>query len=139
MSDDISGAMSSRHGYLYHIGRSLYHIGWFSEAGLLVNTLCNLLCKKSQEAAASLPGQFLSRRCFTLCITMEVEPRIAKQYKFHYCCSCKKYRVKGMEGGNKVSLRRYFADQKIAFSWKKSTLGDSITRATSYCLLPDTF
>ena len=38
------------------------------------------LHKKSREVAASLPGQFLSRRCFMLCITMEFEPRIAKQY-----------------------------------------------------------
>ena len=29
---------------------------------------------------SALPGQFLSRRCFTLCITVEVEPRIAKYY-----------------------------------------------------------
>ena len=28
----------------------------------------------------SLPGQFLSRHCFTMCITMEFEPRIVKQY-----------------------------------------------------------
>ena len=47
----------------------------------------------------SLPGRFLSRCCFTLCITMEVEPRIAKQYKCHHCCRCKKYRGKRMEGG----------------------------------------
>ena len=45
-----------------------------------MNALCNLLCKKSQEVAASLLGQFLSRRCFTLCITMVVESRIVKQY-----------------------------------------------------------
>ena len=37
----------------------------FGEAGL------------SREVAASLPGRFLNRRCFKLCITMEVEPRIA--------------------------------------------------------------
>ena len=64
--------------------------------------------------AASLLGRFLSKRCFTLCVTMEAELRIAKQYKCHHCCSCKKYRGKGMEGGNKVSLRRFGADQKIA-------------------------
>ena len=46
-----------------------------------MNALCNLSRKKSQEVAASLPGRFLSRRCFTLCITMEAEPRIAKQHK----------------------------------------------------------
>ena len=79
-----------------------------------MNALCNLSRKKSREVAASLPG--LSRRCFTLYITVEVEPRIAKQYKCQYCCSCKNYRGKGMEGGKKGSLRRFVADQKIASS-----------------------
>ena len=85
---------------------------WFAR----VNALCNLSRKKSREVAVSLPGRFLSRRYFTLCITVEVEPRIAKQYKCQYCCSFKNYRGKGMEGGNKVSLRRFLADQKIASS-----------------------
>ena len=88
---------------------------------------------------ASLPGQFLSRHCFTLCITMEVEHRTAKQYKCHHCCSCKNYHGKGIEGGQKVSLHRFSADQKIASSWKKWVLGHPIAQATSYCLLPDTF
>ena len=90
---------------------------------------------------SALPGRFLSRCCFMLCITMEVEPRIAKQYKCHHCCSCKKYRGKGMEGGGgkKVSLRRFLDDQNIASSWKKCVLVHPIARATSYCLLPDTF
>ena len=44
-----------------------------------VNAVCNLSRKKSQEVAASLLGRFLSRRCFTLCTTMKVEHRIAKQ------------------------------------------------------------
>ena len=57
---------------------------------------------------------------------MEVEPRIAKQYKCHYCCSCKNYRGKGMEGGKNVSLRRLGADQKIMSSWvKKNRFGAS--------------
>ena len=51
-----------------------------------------------------------------LCITVEAEPRIAKRYKCQYCCSCKNYCGKGMEGGEKVPLRRFFADQKIASS-----------------------
>ena len=51
-----------------------------------------------------------------LCITVEVEIRIAKQYKCQYCCSCKNYRGKGMEGEQKVSLRHFWADQKIASS-----------------------
>ena len=80
------------------------------------NVLCNLLRKKSREVAASLPGRFLCRRCFTLCITMEVEPGIAKQYKRHHCCSCKNYRGKGREGGKKVSLCRFMAGQEIASS-----------------------
>ena len=75
--------------------------------------LCNLSHKKSREVAASLPGRFLSRRCFTPCITMEVEPRIVKQYKCYYCCSCKNYRGKGMEGGEKVSLRRFLAGREF--------------------------
>ena len=56
-----------------------------------------------------------------LCITREVEPRIAKQYKCQHCCCCKNYW--GMEGGIKVSLHRFLADQKIVSSWKKCVLG----------------
>ena len=67
---------------------------WFA----WVNALCNLSCKKSQEVAVSLPGRFLSRLCFPLCITMEAEPRIAKQYKCHHCCNCKKTAGEG-DGG----------------------------------------
>ena len=37
---------------------------WFA----WVNALGNLSCKKLREDAVSLPGQFLSRHCFTLCI-----------------------------------------------------------------------
>ena len=68
---------------------------WFAR----VNALCNLSRKKSQ----ALPGRFWSRRCFTLCITVDFEPRITKQYKCQDCCSCKKYCGKVMEGGKKVS------------------------------------
>ena len=49
-----------------------------------------------------------------LCITVEVKIRIAKQYNCQYHCSCKNYRGKGMEGKQKLSLRRFGADQKIA-------------------------
>ena len=44
-----------------------------------------------------------------------------------------------MEGGKKVSLRHFLADQKIVSLWKNCVLGHPIARATSYCLLPDTF
>ena len=108
---------------------------WFSR----VNALCNLSRKKSREVAVSLPGRFLSRLCFTLCITMEVQPRIAKQYKCHHCCSCKNYRGKGWRVEKSV-FASFLADKKIASSWKKKcVLGHPFARATSYCLLPDTF
>ena len=118
---------------------SYWAVQWSSFAR--VNALCKLLQKKSQEFAVSLPSWFLSRRCFTLYIyiKMEVESRIAKQYKCHHCCSCKNYWGKGMEGGKKVSLCHFLADQKIVSSWKKYVLGHPIASATSYCLLPDTF
>ena len=45
----------------------------------------------------------------------------------------------GDGGRKKVSLHRFLADQKIVSSWKKCVLGHPIARATSYCLLPDTF
>ena len=77
---------------------------WFAR----VNALCNLSRRKSREVAASLPGQFLSRRCFTLCVTIEVGPRIAMQYKCQHCCSCKNYRGKGMEGGEKSVFASFF-------------------------------
>ena len=41
-----------------------------------------------------------------------------------------------MEGGKKVSSRRFLADQKIASSWKKMRLGASYS--TSNKLLPVT-
>ena len=107
---------------------------WFA----WVNALCNLSCKKSWEVTASLPGQFLSRHCLMLCITMQVEPRIVKQYKCHHCCSCKNYWRKGMEGGKKCLCIVFWGDQKIASSWKKCVLGHPIAWATSHCLLPDT-
>ena len=97
---------------------------WFAR----VNALCNLSSRKSREVAASLPGQFLSRRCFTLCVTIEVGPRIAMQYKCQHCCSCKNYRGKGMEGGEKSVFASFFG-------WpEKCVLGHPIARTTSYCL-----
>ena len=73
-------------------------IGRFSEAGLLEWMHFVIFRARSRSA---FPGRFLSRRCFTLCIAVEVEPRIAKQYKCQYCCSCKYYCRKGVEGGKR--------------------------------------
>ena len=72
-----------------------------------------------------------------LCIIMEVEPRIAKQYKCQHSCSCKNYQGKGVESGKKKCLRPFLADQKITSLWKKCVLGHPVA-CTSYCLLPDT-
>ena len=53
---------------------------WFAQ----VNALCNLSRKKSREVAASLPGQFLSRHYFTLCITMELNLELwSSTHVFH--------------------------------------------------------
>ena len=105
---------------------------WFAR----VNALCNLSRKKSREVAAHFRADFwvgVASRCLSsvwlcerarFCVEVfyalyinfhsfihsfiQAEHRIAKQYKCQYCCSCKNYCGKGMEGGNKVSLRRFF-------------------------------
>ena len=58
-----------------------------------------------------------------LCITVEVEPRIAKQMQ-----------KKSGERG-KVSLRRFLADQKIAISCKKKKKAFWASYSTSSKLL----
>ena len=82
----------------------------FSEAGLLEWMRFVIFRARGRS---TLPGRFLSRRCFMLRITVEVETRIAKQYKCQCCCSCKNYRGKEMGGEQKVSLHHFWADQKI--------------------------
>ena len=91
---------------------------WFAR----VNALCNLSCKKLREVTASLLGWFLSRHCFTLCITIEIEPRIAKQYKCHHCCSCKNYQGKGMEGGKKCLCIVFGLTRRLRVRGKKLVL-----------------
>ena len=104
---------------------------WFAR----VNALCNLLRKKSREVAASLPGRFLSRRCFTLCITMEVEPRIAKQDKCHHCCSCKNYQGKEMEGGKKSVFASFFGWPKDREFVEKMCFGASYSTSNKLLLV----
>ena len=101
---------------------------WFAR----MNALCNLSRKKSREVAAHFRGRFLSRRCFTQCITVEVEPRIAKQYKCQYCC--KNYHGKGMEGGKQVSL--FFGWPEDSEFIEKMRFGASYSSSNK--LLPDT-
>ena len=69
--------------------------GQFSETGLHDWTSFTIFCTRSRERSQlSLPGQFLSRCWFTLCITMEAELRIAKQDQCHHCCNCKNIGLK---------------------------------------------
>ena len=95
-------------------------VGRFSEVGLYEWMPFVIFCatEKSQEVAASLPGRFLSRCCFTLCITMEAESRIVKQYKCHHCCSCKNYWGKGMEGGKKCFCIIFWLTRRLQFCRK---------------------
>ena len=98
--------------------QSMYWVvqwSWFAR----VNALCNLSCKKLWQVSASPPGQFLSRHCFMLCITMKVECKIVKQYKCYHCCSCKNHREKEWRVGKKVPLPRFLADQNTANLWEK--------------------
>ena len=105
---------------LTSVARPLTHIGRFSKPGLQEWMPFIIFCARSRERSQlPLPGRFLSRHWFMLCITMEVEPRTAKQRKCHYCCICKKYRGKVIENGEKMSLHNFGADQNIASSWKK--------------------
>ena len=107
-----------------HLGYWVVQWSWFAQ----VNALCNLSLKKSREVAASLLGWFLNRLCFMLCITMEVEPRIAKQYKCYHCCSCKNDQGKGIEGGEKSVCIIFWLTRRSQFCGKNV-----------FCLLPDTF
>ena len=80
----------------------VWPIGRFSEAGL--HEWMPFVIFRARGRVRSqrhFRADFLSRRYFTLCITKEVEPWIAKQCKCHHCCSCKNYWGKGMEGGKK--------------------------------------
>ena len=105
-----------------------------------MNALCNLSRKKLREVAVSFPVQFLSRRCFTLCITMEVELELRSSTNATTVAVAKINGERGWRVEKKrVSLHHFLADQKITSSWKKCVLGHPITQATSYCLLPGTF
>ena len=131
-------------------------LGWLSVHGAVMSVDCSLLmgllggsvklvctseCPLSsfaQEIAVSFPGQFRSRRCIMLCITVEVEPRIVQQYKWHHCCSCKKYWGNETEDGEKRIFAPFFGWPEDHDFMEKCLLGHPIAQATRYCLLPDT-
>ena len=108
--------------------------------------------RSRERPQLSLPGRFLGRCVFTLCITMEVEPRTAKQYK------CR-HRTK--EGGKSVFasffgwpenrnfvVKRKRKEKRKTFFWVGAggggwgggwgVAGHPIAWATSYYLLPNT-
>ena len=107
------------------------HWSWYAR----VNALCTLSRKKSREVAASPLGRFLSRRCFKLCITMEVEPKIAKQYKCHHCCSCKNYRGKGGGGWEKSVFASFFGWPEDREFVVKMPLGASYSTSNKLLLI----
>ena len=106
---------------------------WFAR----VNALCNLLCKKSREVAVSLPGRFLSRHSFMLCITMEVEPRIERNATT--VAVAKITGERGWRVEKKCFCIVFWLTRRLRYHGEKSVLGHPTTRATRYCLLPDTF
>ena len=85
-----------------------------------MNALCNLSRKKLREVAASLPGQFLSRRCFTLW-KMNLELRSSTKAT----TVAKITGERGWRVGKKCFCVVFLADQKIASSWKKVRFGAS--------------
>ena len=114
-------------------------IGRFSKAGLHKWMPFVIFRARSRERSwLSVPGWFFCRRWFTLCITIEVQPRIAKQYKCRHCCSCKNYAGKGVGGWKKSVFTSFGWPEKHEFV-EKCGLGHPIAWATSCCLLPDTF
>ena len=113
--------------------------GWFREAGLHEWMPFVIFRTRSHER---------SQRHFQADFWVDIASCCVQQWKLNLelqsgtnatSCSCKNDRGKGMEGGKKMSLHRFLADQKIMSSWKKCVLGHPVAWATSYCLLPDTF
>ena len=91
--------------------------------------------RSRERSQLPLPGCFLSSLWFTLCITMEVEPRIVKEYR-RVCENCK---GKVVEDGTKCLCIVFTANHKIVRSWgEKCSFGHHIARATSCCSLADT-
>ena len=94
----------------------------------------SLRARRPEKSQLPLPGRFLSKHWFTLCITTEAEPNIWQHYKYHYCCICKNDREKMMkdwgEGVVVVSLHRRVVKNAFFVHPK--------ARATSSCLLQNT-
>ena len=115
-------------------------IGQFSEAGLLEWMRFVIFRTRNSKSFQRISGSiFLCRWCFMLCITVEVEPWITKQYKCQYCCQLQKLLWKGDGGWEKKCLCVIFLlTRRSRVRRNKCVLGHPIAWATSYCLFPDT-
>ena len=114
-------------------------IGQLSKAGLHKWMLFRIFHTRSCERSQlPLPGRFLSRCCFTLCITMEVEPRIMKQYKCHHCCVYKNYRETMTEDEKNNNVWVIFQLTRRSWRCGKNDLFLFFGGASSSSLLPDT-
>ena len=83
----------------------MFTVGWFTEAALHKWMPFVIFHARSRERSQlPLPGRFLSRHWFTLCTTMEVEPRLVKQLKMSLLLLLQKLQGKDDEGWKKVSL-----------------------------------
>ena len=82
--------------------------------------------------------QFLSRRCFTLCVYKQwkLNLQLRSCTKWQNSSFCKNYRGK-VDGGRKKCLHSFSLDQKIASVWPECIVYP-IARATSCYLLPNT-
>ena len=118
---------------------SLAHILWpieqFSEAVpfIIFHAWCH------ERLQVPLLGRFLSRHWFMLCIITLAKPKIAKQYKCHHCCVCKKIRGKVMNDGKKcLHVTFWLTIRSRVHEREKSVSGHPTAWARSYCSLPDT-
>ena len=85
-------------GERYHVAHPWKSVWQFSKACLHKwMPFIIFIARSCERLQVPFPGQFLSRCCFTLCLAMEVEPRIAKQYKCYCCCIYKNYKGKVVE------------------------------------------
>ena len=64
-------------------------------------TVSCIQCKRTHAYIGQFGEAGLHECWFTLCMTVEIEPRIVKQYKCHDCCVCKHYEGNVMEDGEK--------------------------------------
>ena len=85
---------------------TVHDIGQFSEADFHEWMPFVMFRSRSRERSQlPLPGRFLSRRWFAPCITIEAEPRTARQYNLcQYCCVCKNYRGKWWRMDKRVCI-----------------------------------